>query len=51
MDQDDYQIQVNNQSLLRPLTLPMLRLFLSKVQRHKDFFENHLNPAMLVFIE
>ena len=31
------------------LTLPMLRLLSSKAQGHK-FFENHLNPAMLVFI-
>ena len=32
------------------ITLLMLRLLSSKAQDLKNFFTNHLNPVMLVFI-
>ena len=32
------------------LTLPMLRLLLSKAQERKKIFETHLNPVKVVFI-
>ena len=35
---------------MRVLTLSMLRLLSSKAQEGKYFFQNHLNPIMLVLI-
>ena len=36
--------------LFHRLTIPMLRLLSSLSTRTQSFFENHLNPVMLVFI-
>ena len=37
-------------SINQHLTLPMLRLLLSKAQGRKDIKKQHLNSVMLVFI-
>ena len=42
--------RVNLTHIHKRLTLPLLRLLSSKAQGRKDYFENHLNPVMLVFI-